>query len=93
MVNANEAVQIARLQIREWFGDELHALDLEEVDMSADQRSWHIKLGYSVKRDNPTASELMSAPAGTKPSSVRAYKIFTIDVESGEVRSMKSPKP
>ncbi|NIW23164.1 MAG: hypothetical protein GWN29_00570 [Gammaproteobacteria bacterium] len=92
MIKANEAVQIARDQMHAWFGDELHALELEEVEISEDKRAWLVTLGYSVKRSNPTASELMSAPVGAIPDSIRAYKLFTIDAESGEVRSMKSPK-
>lgn len=90
MIKANEAVQIANEQMRAWFAeDELLALELEEVELSDDERFWLVTLGYSVKRTNPTASEVMSAPAGTTPDSVRTYKVFTIDVESGEVRSMK----
>lgn len=92
MIKANEAVQIARGQMREWFGEDLHALELEEVELSSDERTWQVTLGYSVKRSNPTASELMSAPVGAVPDSMRAFKVFAIDVESGEVRSMKRPK-
>jgi hypothetical protein len=93
MIKANEAVQIANTQMREWFAEgDLHALELEEVELSEDERFWLITLGYSVKRPNPTPSEVMSAPAGTTPDSVRAYKVFAINVESGEVRSMKQRK-
>jgi hypothetical protein len=94
MVKANEAVQIATAQMREWFAkDDLLSLELEEVERSKDERFWLITLGYNVKRAHATPSELMSAPAGTAPDSMRAYKIFAIDVESGEVRSMKDRKP
>ena len=92
MVKADEAVKIAQEQMRAWFGDELQALALEEVELSSDDRSWLITLGYGVKREHLTASELMSAPAGTSPNSIRAFKVFKIDVETGEVRSMKRPK-
>ena len=90
MIKAKEAVQIARDQILEWFNeDELQALELKEVELSEDERLWLITLSYSVKRTNSVASEIMS---GTAPDSVRTSKMFAIDVESGEVRSMKQRK-
>jgi hypothetical protein len=60
--------------------------------MSDDEQYWLITLGFTVKRTNPTASEIMSAPAGSTPDSIRIYKVFSIDVESGEVRAMKQRK-
>jgi len=87
MIKAKEAVQIARDQILEWFNeDKLQALELKEVELSEDESLWLITLSYSVKRTNSVASEIMS---GTAPDSVRTSKMFAIDAESGEVRSMK----
>ena len=91
MIKANEAVQIARAQMSDWFGDDLNMLELEEVQLSDDEQAWLVTLGYSVKRVNPTASELMSAPVGAVLDSVRTYKVFAIDVTSGDIRSMKRP--
>ena len=94
MIKANDAVQIATAQMREWFvKDHLLSLELEEVALSSDERYWLITLGYNIKRTHATPSEIMSAPAGTAHDSMRAYKVFAIDVENGEVRSMKQRKP
>ena len=93
MIKAKVAVQIARDQMHEWFAEDgLQDLELEEVGLSDDERFWLITLGSSVKRTNPTASEVMSAPAGSTPDSVRIYKVFSIDAESGEVLAMKQRK-
>jgi hypothetical protein len=93
MITAREAVQIARDQMHEWFAEHgLHDLELEEVGRSDDEKFWLITLGSSVKRTNLTASEIMSAPAGSTPDTVRIYRVFSIDVESGEVRAMKPRK-
>lgn len=93
MIKAKEAVQIAQNQIREWFTEEeLLALELEEVSLSADERTWHVTLTHMIRRSNPIASELMSAPAGRSGDTMRTWKVFIIDAESGEVRSMKRAK-
>ena len=93
MIKAKEAVQIAQKQMLEWFSEEeLHELELEEVELSSDESAWLVTLGYTAQRPNPTASEVMSAPAGAAFDSIRNFKVFAIDVESGEIRSMKQRK-
>lgn len=61
-------------------------LRLEEVDLSEDQKFWFVTLGYSrpVDKTQNLLAEII-------PSSKfeRDYKIFKIDAETGDVKSMK----
>jgi len=57
-------------------------VQLEEVEMSDDGRYWLITLSYP----------LLGAGLGLVPFgqiSKRKYKLFTIDAQTGEVKSMK----
>lgn len=76
MITVKEAVPAAARFARSMYGEDLDLL-LEEVDLSPDERYWLITLSFSSKKvDAASASR-------------RDYKIFEIDAESGEVRSMK----
>ena len=56
---------------------------LEEVEYDDDGNSWSITLGYSIP--NPADS----LPLALKLPGHRKYKVFKIDAETGNVRSMK----
>jgi len=67
---------------------ELVNLRVEEVELSADGKLWHLTLGFSHKGEtNPqTVGEAL---AQITPELARSFKTFAIDAETGQVRSMK----
>ena len=80
-IGVKEAVQAATSAIRELLpGEELNDLRLEEVEQSDDERLWLITLGFYPE----PRSELSPL---VRP--IRKYKLFTVDAETGKVRSMK----
>ena len=61
---------------------------VEEVERDDDTDDWHITLSF---QSNETATSNLIVPnsASTGVMNGRKYKIFSVDSESGEVRSMK----
>jgi hypothetical protein len=54
---------------------------LEEVELSDDGKFWMITLGYEIPRQSSV--QVILAPPTTK------YKVFKVDVGTGEVVAMK----
>ncbi len=61
-------------------------MNLESLEMSQDSKQWLVTLSH---RDLTTSSVYTLYPNAAP----RLYKLFTIDVASGNVLSMKSTKP
>ena len=88
MLTVKEAVQAAQDWVRQLYADSaLKHLRLEEVELSGDERYWHITLGWvePAVRENAFAAALTS-DARVLP---RVYKTLEVDAESGAVKSMK----
>ena len=82
MIDVKTAVQAAVRYAKEVYGERGEAsLLLEEVEPSSDERFWLITLSWP----SPANPFVALARAG----SGRDYKIFEVDRETGEVRSMK----
>ncbi|MDZ8258982.1 hypothetical protein [Nostoc sp. ChiQUE01b] len=74
--------------IQDMIGNSINDILLEEVELSEDKRFWHVTLGFSrpvAKTERTLIPEAISL--ATKYE--REYKIFTVDAETGEVKSMK----
>ncbi|MEX0270456.1 hypothetical protein AB3R30_15030 [Leptolyngbyaceae cyanobacterium UHCC 1019] len=65
---------------------QLESLRLEEVELSEDQHEWLITLGFDVPMKTSSLANLM---AGANSLYQREYKLFKVDSETGEVKSMK----
>lgn len=65
---------------------QLESLRLEEVELSEDQHEWLITLGFDIPIKTNSLANLM---AGTHSVYQREYKLFKVDSETGEVKSMK----
>jgi hypothetical protein len=65
---------------------QLESLRLEEVELSEDQHEWLITLGFDIPIRTNSLTNLM---AGTSSVYQREYKLFKVDSETGEVKSMK----
>ncbi|MGF1515258.1 MAG: hypothetical protein ACFB5Z_16380 [Elainellaceae cyanobacterium] len=86
------AVKSAYQYIQEFqdlMGADLDDLRLEEVELSEDEKTWLVTLGYDVPIKRKSALDEMmqsiNAPRGFK----REYKLFAVNASTGEVESMK----
>lgn len=82
-VDAKQAAQIAAKYYKELTGEQQAHVTLEEVEFDDASGHWLITLGLT-----PIGLASLSGlgMGGVKP---HAYKIFRIDAQNGEVRSMK----
>jgi hypothetical protein len=76
MIDAKTAATNASQYLKELLPEPIYSLRLEEVELSEDERYWHITLGYA---ENPFGGP-------------RNYKIFKIDANTARVISMKIRK-
>jgi len=92
MIDAKQAVKKAMAYLNEMYdtADFRDAL-LEEVELSDDDRTWCVTIGFS-RRQMSTSEGPMASLVGKTEGFKREFKVFTIDAESGVVRSMKSKK-
>lgn len=63
----------------------LETLRLEEVELSDDQHEWLITLGFDIPSRTSSFVDLI----GRNSVYQREYKLFRVDSETGEVKSMK----
>jgi hypothetical protein len=86
MINVKEAVKAAHAFARDMYADaELERLQLEEVELSDDERTWHVTLGWT----DPAVTGTALPGLLTGPGLPRIYKTFEVDADTGRVRSMK----
>jgi hypothetical protein len=78
MIDAKKAVDIANNYLKSVYEASFPGLQLEEIELSEDQKFWLITLGYIA----PGASPFLYPPP-------KEYKSFKIDSETGNVISMK----
>lgn len=92
MIDVKEAVKIALDYLGKLYDMKLHDVLLEEVVLSDDEGFWYVTIGFSrpVPSTEPfrTTSATIEAMLGTQKYQ-REYKVFQIDSDSGQVRSMK----
>ena len=67
-------------------GNKIEDLRVEEVEFSEDEKFWSITLGYNRPADKVEAplGEVLDAPRYR-----REYKIFKVDADSYQIKSMK----
>jgi len=85
MIDVKEAVSSATKALRDFLaGKEFVNLELEEVELTDDGKSWLITLGFD------RLVETLSIPMTRLE---RKYKIFKVDGVTGKVTAMKIRKP
>lgn len=90
MIDVKKAVASAVKYIKELYPQKnLRDLRLEEVERSDDEQYWLVTLGFSVPVSSD-GSAVAQALGGTRYE--RAYKLFKVNAQTGEVRSMKIRK-
>lgn len=80
MIDAKVAVEKATEYLKLFF-PESETIQLIEVELSDDKKCWHITMSHDTLPTTP--SELMASAKTVK------FKVFNIDVKSGDVLSMK----
>lgn len=89
MLEVKDAVAAAIAAAKTFYsGENLQQIELEEVELSSDERSWLITLGFDVPDTSPLTG-LAAAIIFNGPRVKRKYKVFTIDRVAGKVTSMK----
>ncbi|MBU6399962.1 MAG: hypothetical protein KGS61_06570 [Verrucomicrobia bacterium] len=86
-VDLDTAVKTALNFFRASFGSmKLSDVQLEEIELSEDERYWLITVGY----DNPTAVDLSRGKMVLPfPMPVRKYKVVRVDARTGRPVSIK----
>ena len=86
MLTVQDAVKAAEEWVRGLYPEgALNHLRLEEVELSSDEKTWRITLGWV---EQAVRESSLSAALGQRVLP-RVYKTLTVDAESGSVRSMK----
>lgn len=92
MIEVREAVEAAEQFARDAFGeDELKYLRLEEIELDEVGEEWKVTLGWVTPEDLSRFQArkglaVITGPPGKLP---RTYKLFRVNAETGEVKSMK----
>lgn len=84
MVNVNEAIESAETFTKKVIDNPLTNIAVEEVELSEDEKTWLITLGWDEPMKGVTSSALKSV-IGPE----RIYKVFYVDIETGNVNKMK----
>ncbi len=95
MINVKEATAAALIELKILYPNkEILAPELEEVELTGDEKKWLITLGFLVPDPTPLPpmQRAVLQMSGNDKKFLRKYKIFTVDSDSGKVTSMKIRK-
>ena len=92
IIDVKQAVSIAIQYFMNLVGGE-SASDvlLEEVELSDDERFWHVTLSavLPAPKDEGSPMNALATALGASLQRRRVYKVFKVDAATGSVRSMK----
>ena len=89
MISVKQAAQAAEMFAKDLYPQgELRHLRLEEAELSEDGSTWKITLGWVEPAVVNHGATLFTQPGRTEVLP-RVYKVFAVDGESGEVKSLK----
>lgn len=92
MIDVKKAIQAAKESLLALYSDtEIKDLLLEEVELTDDEKYWDVTLGFSVPSIAPSVTNRLSQSLEEfePPKHERRYKLFKVDADDGEVKSMK----
>ena len=93
MIDVKNAVQAAVQYCGQLFGNISNRLQLEEVELSDDEKHWFITVGYDdpgTPRDEVMLGALQGFP---RIGPERKYKVVDVDAETGKVKAVKMRQP
>jgi hypothetical protein len=92
MVDVKQAVAKAMDYLEDMYQtDQFKDVLLEEVDLSEDNEFWNVTIGFT-RRQETTSGGPMATLIGQSSEFKREYKVFQIDANTGDLRSMRSRK-
>ena len=92
MVDVKAAVGKAMDYLKDMYQiDQFKDVLLEEVDLSQDNKFWNVTIGFTRVQES-TSGGPMATLIGQSAEFKREYKVFQIDSETGDLRSMRSRK-
>jgi hypothetical protein len=92
MVDVKQAVNKARGYLEDMYRiDQFKDILVEEVDLSEDNKFWDVTIGFTRLQES-TSGGPMATLIGQSAEFKREYKVFRIDAETGDLRSMRSRK-
>jgi hypothetical protein len=92
MVDVKQAVAKAMDYLKDMYKiDEFRDVLLEEVDLSEDNKFWNVTIGFTRVQES-TSGGPMATLIGESGEFKREYKVFRIDADNGDLRSMRSRK-
>jgi hypothetical protein len=92
MVDVKQAVSKAMGYLEDMYKvDRFKDVLVEEVDLSEDNRYWNVTIGFTRGQET-TSGGPMATLIGESSEFKREYKVFQIDADNGDLRSMKSRK-
>jgi hypothetical protein len=92
MVDVKQAVSKAKGYLEDMYQiDQFKDVLVEEVDLSEDNKYWNVTIGFT-RRQESTSGGPMATLIGQSAEFKREFKVFQIDAESGDLRSMRSRK-
>jgi hypothetical protein len=90
MIDVKQAVSAASEYLSQLYPSaKLHDVFLEEVALSDDERHWYVTIGFARPIPSPNATLAAMDAAMGRQNYERVYKLFEIDSDTGQVRSMK----
>ena len=90
MIDVKQAVKAAIDAAIEFYaGREIKGVQLEEVEKSTYDKEWLVTLSFFVPDPNPPVSIIDLAMQSSNKKYERKYKVFKVNVDSGDVTSMK----
>ena len=95
MINVKEATAAALNELNILYPDkEILAPELEEVELTENEKKWLITLGFLVPDSTPLQpmEHTFLKMSGKDKNFLKKYKIFTVDADTGKVTSMKIRK-
>lgn len=85
MIDVKQAVASAKTYASQLFQEEkILGLELEEVELSEDNKYWFVTLGFLVPKPSLGIADIFAPMVAN-----RKYKLFKIDADNGIVLSMK----
>jgi hypothetical protein len=92
MVDVKQAVAKAMDYLKDMYAiEQFKDVLLEEVDLSEDKKFWNVTVGFT-RRQESTSGGPMATLIGQSEEFKREYKVFQIDADTGDLRSMRSRK-
>lgn len=75
--------------LQELMGSDWEDIRLEEIELSEDQKTWFVTLGYDIQVKRKSVLDEMVDPLHATLRFQREYKLFAVNATTGEIESMK----